>query len=128
MLTLQGKDALLCALSALCTSCHTAIVNSDPATSNAILSLVSSACRKKDKKYSETAFCCLEQVNVYTTFEVNTSNVSCSTLVSELWELMRLLHFYPWYYLYTAEKLCKDILKKKLLGTISFSKCTNLIR
>lgn len=58
----EGKDALLCALSALCTSCHIAIVNSDPAASNAILSLVSSACRKKDKKYSETAFCCLEQI------------------------------------------------------------------
>ncbi|KAK3025960.1 hypothetical protein RJ639_040934, partial [Escallonia herrerae] len=56
-----GKDALLSALSALCTSCHEAISNSDPVGSKAILSLVSSACRKRVKKFREAAFSCLEQ-------------------------------------------------------------------
>ncbi|KAE9462120.1 hypothetical protein C3L33_05968, partial [Rhododendron williamsianum] len=58
----EGKDALLCALADLCTSCHEAISSSDPATPNAILSLTVSACSKKVKKYREAAFCCLEQV------------------------------------------------------------------
>lgn len=58
----EGKDALLGALAALCTSCHEAISSSDPATPNAILSLTVSACSKKVKKYREAAFCCLEQV------------------------------------------------------------------
>ncbi|KAK2971903.1 hypothetical protein RJ640_011684, partial [Escallonia rubra] len=60
----EGKDALLSALSALCTSCHEAISNSDPAASKAILSLISSACRKRVKKFREAAFSCLEQVNI----------------------------------------------------------------
>lgn len=59
----QGKDALLNALSALCTSCHKAISASDPDAPKAILSLISSACTKKAQKYREAAFCCLEQVN-----------------------------------------------------------------
>ncbi|CAL5425499.1 unnamed protein product [Camellia sinensis] len=58
----EGKDALLNALAALCTSCHKAISASDPATPNAILSLTASACTKKVKKYREAAFCCLEQI------------------------------------------------------------------
>uniref|UniRef100_A0A5B7B1H9 Proteasome-associated protein ECM29 n=1 Tax=Davidia involucrata TaxID=16924 RepID=A0A5B7B1H9_DAVIN len=58
----EGKDALLSALAALCTSCHEEISTRDPAAPNAILSLVSSACTKKIKKYREAAFCCLEQV------------------------------------------------------------------
>ncbi|CAA3007764.1 proteasome-associated ECM29 homolog isoform X1 [Olea europaea subsp. europaea] len=58
----EGKDALLNALSALCTSCHKAISASDPDAPKAILSLISSACAKKAQKYREAAFCCLEQV------------------------------------------------------------------
>ncbi|KAL7113564.1 hypothetical protein ACP275_04G068800 [Erythranthe tilingii] len=58
----EGKDAVLNALSALCTSCHEAISASNPDAPNAILSLVSSACTKKTQKYREAAFCCLEKV------------------------------------------------------------------
>ncbi|KAL2510922.1 ARM repeat superfamily protein [Abeliophyllum distichum] len=58
----EGKDALLYALSALCTSCHKAISASDPDAPKAILSLISSACTKKTQKYREAAFCCLEQI------------------------------------------------------------------
>ncbi|KAL8055610.1 hypothetical protein ABFX02_04G067300 [Erythranthe guttata] len=58
----EGKDAVLNALSALCTSCHEAISASNPDAPNAILSLVSSACTKKTQKYRESAFCCLEKV------------------------------------------------------------------
>ncbi|XP_050283087.1 uncharacterized protein LOC126723567 [Quercus robur] len=58
----EGKDALLNALGALSASCHAAISTGDPASPNAILSLVSSACTKKVKKYREAAFSCLEQV------------------------------------------------------------------
>ncbi|XP_062171204.1 uncharacterized protein LOC133876988 [Alnus glutinosa] len=58
----EGKDALLYALGALSASCHKAISAGDPNSPNAILSLVSSACSKKVKKYREAAFSCLEQV------------------------------------------------------------------
>ncbi|KAG8388927.1 hypothetical protein BUALT_Bualt02G0176200 [Buddleja alternifolia] len=58
----EGKDAVLYALSGLCTSCHEAIAASNPEAPNAILSLISSACTKKAQKYREAAFCCLEQV------------------------------------------------------------------
>ncbi|EPS65152.1 hypothetical protein M569_09623, partial [Genlisea aurea] len=58
----EGKDVLLNALSALCTSCHEAICASDPDAPNTILSLVSSGCTKKAPKYREAAFKCLEQV------------------------------------------------------------------
>ncbi|KAJ8543860.1 hypothetical protein K7X08_025478 [Anisodus acutangulus] len=58
----EGKDAILCALSALCTSCHKAICAADPNAPDAILSLILSACSKKTKKYREAAFTCLEQV------------------------------------------------------------------
>ncbi|CAK9147573.1 unnamed protein product [Ilex paraguariensis] len=58
----EGKEALLDALSALCMSCHEAITIADPEKPNAVLSMVSSACTKKVKKYREAALCCLEQV------------------------------------------------------------------
>ncbi|KAL8545025.1 hypothetical protein ACS0TY_005289 [Phlomoides rotata] len=58
----EGKEVLLNALSALCTSCHKAISASNPDSPNAILSLALSACTKKTQKYREAAFCCLEQV------------------------------------------------------------------
>ncbi|KAL0389277.1 UNVERIFIED_CONTAM: hypothetical protein Scaly_0284800 [Sesamum calycinum] len=58
----EGKEALLNALSALCTSCHETISALNPDAPSAILSLVSSACTKKAQKYREAAFCCLEQV------------------------------------------------------------------
>ncbi|PIN26135.1 hypothetical protein CDL12_01113 [Handroanthus impetiginosus] len=58
----EGKEAVLNALSALCTSCHEAISASNPDAPNAILSLISTACTKKAQKYREAAFCCLEQV------------------------------------------------------------------
>ncbi|KAK6164025.1 hypothetical protein DH2020_000889 [Rehmannia glutinosa] len=58
----EGKDAVLKALSAVCTSCHEAISGSNPDAPNAILNLISSACTKKTQKYREAAFSCLEQV------------------------------------------------------------------
>ncbi|KAF5447658.1 hypothetical protein F2P56_033192 [Juglans regia] len=58
----EGKDAVLYALGSLSASCHKAISAGDPASPNAIMSLVSSACQKKAKKYREAAFSCLEQV------------------------------------------------------------------
>ncbi|XP_010521564.1 PREDICTED: proteasome-associated protein ECM29 homolog isoform X1 [Tarenaya hassleriana] len=58
----EGKDALLDALGALSTSCHKSISTADPTTPSTILSVVSSACGKKVKKYRESAFCCLEKV------------------------------------------------------------------
>ncbi|KAJ7960514.1 Proteasome-associated ECM29-like protein [Quillaja saponaria] len=58
----EGKEALLLALGTLCVSCHRAISAEDPTSPGAILSLVSSACKKKGKKYREAAFVCLEQV------------------------------------------------------------------
>lgn len=58
----EGKDALLYAIAALSVSCNKAISSDDPATMNEILSVVSSACTKKAKKYREAALSCLEQV------------------------------------------------------------------
>ncbi|XVE59843.1 hypothetical protein DITRI_Ditri05aG0079400 [Diplodiscus trichospermus] len=58
----EGKETLLHAMGALSTSCHEAISSEDPALPGTILSLVSSACTKKVKKYREAAFFCLEQV------------------------------------------------------------------
>ncbi|XP_071911777.1 uncharacterized protein [Coffea arabica] len=58
----EGKDVILHALSALCTSCHAAISATDPDAPNAILSLILSACMKKVKKYREAAFSSLEQI------------------------------------------------------------------
>ncbi|KAF3455353.1 hypothetical protein FNV43_RR05803 [Rhamnella rubrinervis] len=58
----EGKDALLYAIGALTKSCHDAISADDPSTPSAILSVVSSACMKKVKKYREAAFSCLEEV------------------------------------------------------------------
>ncbi|KAK6119824.1 hypothetical protein DH2020_046449 [Rehmannia glutinosa] len=59
----EGKDAVLKALSAVCTSCHEAISGSNPDAPNAILNLISSACTKKTQKYREAAFSCLEQTD-----------------------------------------------------------------
>lgn len=58
----EGKETLLDAISALSVSNHKAISMEDPALPGTILSLVSSACTKKVKKYREAAFSCLEQV------------------------------------------------------------------
>lgn len=58
----EGKDALLTALAALCISCHKAICSHEPSAPNAILSVVTSACTKKQKKFQEAALCALEQV------------------------------------------------------------------
>ncbi|KAG7637570.1 Armadillo-type fold [Arabidopsis thaliana x Arabidopsis arenosa] len=58
----EGKDALLDALGALSVACHEAITKEDPTTPTTILSLICSACKKKLKKYRESAFSCLEKV------------------------------------------------------------------
>ncbi|OMP08278.1 Armadillo-like helical [Corchorus olitorius] len=58
----EGKETLLHAIGALSKSCHEAITKEDPVLPGTILSLVSSACTKKVKKYREAAFFCLEQV------------------------------------------------------------------
>ncbi|XP_024030403.1 proteasome-associated protein ECM29 homolog [Morus notabilis] len=58
----EGKEVLLDAIGALSKSCHKAISSNDSAIPNAILSVVSSACTKKVKKYREAALSCLEQV------------------------------------------------------------------
>ncbi|XP_048499629.1 uncharacterized protein LOC104890118 isoform X2 [Beta vulgaris subsp. vulgaris] len=58
----EGKDALLHALASLCSSCHNAISSADPSAVNAILSEVTTACTKKQKKFQEAALCALEQV------------------------------------------------------------------
>ncbi|KAH1090696.1 hypothetical protein J1N35_017953 [Gossypium stocksii] len=58
----EGKETLLDAISALSVSNHKAISMEDPALPGTILSLVSSACTKKVRKYREAAFSCLEQV------------------------------------------------------------------
>ncbi|KAI3523966.1 hypothetical protein L1887_02516 [Cichorium endivia] len=58
----EGKEDLLEALSALCTSCHTAISAADPSCESAILSVVTSACSKKSKKFRDAGFRCLEKV------------------------------------------------------------------
>ncbi|KAF9665771.1 hypothetical protein SADUNF_Sadunf16G0158400 [Salix dunnii] len=59
---LIGKESLLYALGALSSSCHKAISSENPATPDAILNMVSSACMKKVKKYREAAFSSLDQV------------------------------------------------------------------
>lgn len=51
------------ALGALSVSCHEAITKEDPKTPTVILDLICSACRKKVKKYRESAFSCLEKVS-----------------------------------------------------------------
>jgi proteasome component ECM29 len=58
----EGKESLLLALAAICTSCGKAISSANPSKPEDILSLVTSACKKKDKKYREAAFTCLEKV------------------------------------------------------------------
>lgn len=58
----EGKESLLHAIGALSKACHEAISTEDPTIPGTILSLVSSACTKKVKKYREAAFFCLEQV------------------------------------------------------------------
>jgi len=51
------------ALGALSVACHEAITKEDPTTPTTILSLICSACKKKLKKYRESAFSCLEKVS-----------------------------------------------------------------
>ncbi|KAL5708464.1 hypothetical protein ACHQM5_019256 [Ranunculus cassubicifolius] len=58
----EGKEALLFAVAALCTSCHKAISLDDPTMPNAIIDVISSACSKKVKVYREAAFTCLQEV------------------------------------------------------------------
>lgn len=58
----EGKEALLYAVAAICTSCHKAISLEDPTAPNMILDIVSSACSKKAKTYREAGFTCLQQV------------------------------------------------------------------
>ncbi|MCL7022732.1 hypothetical protein MKW94_004116 [Papaver nudicaule] len=58
----EGKEAILHAIGALCTACHKSISVEDPATPNAILTAVSSACTKKLKTYREAAYSCLQEV------------------------------------------------------------------
>lgn len=58
----EGKEDLLEALSSLCTSCHTAISAADSSCESAILSVVTSACSKKSKKFRDAGFRCLEKV------------------------------------------------------------------
>ncbi|CAA7058763.1 unnamed protein product [Microthlaspi erraticum] len=58
----EGKDALLDALGALSVSCHEAITKEDPTAPTTILSLICAACKKKLKKYRESAFSCLDKV------------------------------------------------------------------
>ncbi|XP_077218029.1 ARM repeat superfamily protein isoform X2 [Tasmannia lanceolata] len=58
----EGKDAILYAIAALCTSCHKAISAEDPAAPSNVLTAISSACTKKVRSYREAAFSCLQQV------------------------------------------------------------------
>ncbi|KAL9248317.1 hypothetical protein vseg_021654 [Gypsophila vaccaria] len=58
----EGKDALLPALASLCTACHKAISSHDSSAPNAILSVITTACTKKQRKFQEAALCALEQV------------------------------------------------------------------
>ncbi|GAB2277082.1 hypothetical protein Dimus_011791 [Dionaea muscipula] len=58
----EGKDALLLALAAVCSASHEAISSDDPSTPAVVLSVVTAACAKKDKKFREAALCALEQV------------------------------------------------------------------
>ncbi|KAB2615279.1 proteasome-associated protein ECM29-like protein [Pyrus ussuriensis x Pyrus communis] len=67
----EGKDALLDAIAALSVSCHKAISSDDPSTLNEILSIVSSACTKKAKKYREAALTCLEKKKMMPEFLVH---------------------------------------------------------
>ncbi|XP_056682996.1 uncharacterized protein [Spinacia oleracea] len=57
----EGKEALLNALASLCTSCHGAISSADPSAANDVLSVVTTACTKKQKKFQEAALCALDQ-------------------------------------------------------------------
>ncbi|KAK7856724.1 hypothetical protein CFP56_022103 [Quercus suber] len=63
-LLFNWRDALLYAFGALSASCHAAISTGDPASPNAILSMVSSACTKKSKEIHEAGFSCLEQISI----------------------------------------------------------------
>ncbi|KAL5580309.1 hypothetical protein UlMin_012751 [Ulmus minor] len=58
----EGKEALLDAISSLSKSNHKAIFKTNRGLPISILTLVSSACSKKVKKYREAALSCLEQV------------------------------------------------------------------
>ncbi|XP_058078401.1 uncharacterized protein LOC131226734 [Magnolia sinica] len=58
----EGKDTILYAIAAICTSCHKAISVEDPTIPNTVLSAISSACNKKAKSYREAAFSCLQQI------------------------------------------------------------------
>ncbi|CAJ1971242.1 unnamed protein product [Sphenostylis stenocarpa] len=58
----EGKDVLLLAVGALCTSCNKAILAEGSSSSIAILNMLSSACTRKEKKYREAALSSLEQV------------------------------------------------------------------
>ncbi|KAG9454895.1 hypothetical protein H6P81_007799 [Aristolochia fimbriata] len=58
----EGKEAVLHAVAALCTTCNKAIYANDHTIPNTILSAISSACRKKGRSYREAAFACLQQV------------------------------------------------------------------
>uniref|UniRef100_A0A0E0F2B9 EF-hand domain-containing protein n=1 Tax=Oryza meridionalis TaxID=40149 RepID=A0A0E0F2B9_9ORYZ len=58
----EGKDAILDALAALCSSCHTAMSAEDSGMPSVILNAVCAACSRKSKLYREAAFSCLQQV------------------------------------------------------------------
>uniref|UniRef100_A0A0E0MJD0 Uncharacterized protein n=1 Tax=Oryza punctata TaxID=4537 RepID=A0A0E0MJD0_ORYPU len=58
----EGKDAILDALAALCSSCHTAMSSEDSGMPSVILNAVCAACSRKSKLYREAAFSCLQQV------------------------------------------------------------------
>ncbi|KAK9692274.1 hypothetical protein RND81_09G253100 [Saponaria officinalis] len=58
----EGKDALLPALASLCTSCHKSISSHDSSAPNAILSVITTACTKNQRKFQEAALCALEQI------------------------------------------------------------------
>lgn len=60
----QGKDAILDALAALCSSCHTAMSAEDSGMPSVILNAVCAACSRKSKLYREAAFSCLQQVSI----------------------------------------------------------------
>ncbi|CAM8919803.1 unnamed protein product [Rhodiola kirilowii] len=58
----EGKEVLLDAVGALSSSGHKDISANDPNAPITILNSTMSACKKKSKKYQESAFSCLEQV------------------------------------------------------------------
>ncbi|KAL9260866.1 Proteasome adapter and scaffold protein ECM29-like protein [Drosera capensis] len=58
----EGKDSLLFALASVCSASHEAISSNDPSTPAAVLSVVTAACAKKDKKFREAALSALEKV------------------------------------------------------------------